>query len=159
MAPFVTDDALRAQVTAANAMRGDAALPDHWDAILPVANRRGYNDVRRVMRGRGMTGAEFDQFGANDTTDGYDWNLRLGVVHAFLEACRSDPEAVAAFREEREALLKELAEADVMLGDEVWAPAPGSARISFGACDTSGDRFTLDEPDDGRFPLGDGTRL
>ncbi len=158
MATFVSDDALRDQVTAANAMR-DVALPDHWDAILPVANQRGYNDVRRVMRGRGMTAAEFVQFGADASTDGYDWNLRFAVVHAFIEAARADPEALAAFRQERTDLVEELKGEDVMLGDDVWAPAPGSARISSGDSDTRGDRFTLDEPDEGQFPLGDGTRL
>ncbi|AWM38138.1 hypothetical protein GobsT_37660 [Gemmata obscuriglobus] len=158
MPTFVSDEQLRAQVTAANAMR-DAALPDHWDALLPTANQRGYNDVRRIMRGRGMTGAEFALFGADATTEGYDWNLRFAVVHAFLEACRSDPEAVAAFRQELADLTEDLAGADVMLGDDVWAPAPGSARISCGDSDTSGDRFRLDDPDDGRFSFGDGTRL
>lgn len=158
MATFVSAAVFREHVTAANAMRAEP-LPGHWDAILPRANVRGYNDVRRVMRGRGMSAAEFVRFGADDTTDGFDWNLRLGVAHAFLEASRSDPEAAAAFRQELADLLKELADTDVLLDGDVWTPAPGSARISSGAVDTSGDRFTLDDPDDGRFPLGDGTRL
>ncbi|AWM35901.1 hypothetical protein GobsT_63670 [Gemmata obscuriglobus] len=158
MPTFVSDEQLRAQVTAANAMR-DAALPDHWDALLPRANQNGYNDVRRIMLGRGMSAAEFAQFGADATTDGFDWNLRFAIAHAFLAACRSDPEAVAVFRQELADLAAELKDADVLLGDDVWAPAPGSARISCGDSDTSGDRFRLDDPEEGRFSFGDGTRL
>jgi hypothetical protein len=146
MATFVTDAALRTQVTAQNAMLAEP-LPGHWDAILPRANVTAYTRLRAAVFDRGMTAAEFAQFGNGETTDGYDWNLRLGVLFAFLAATRADPEQSAAFRDEIKAELEELATAALVIDDEVWAPAPGNARISRGDQSTSVDRFTLDDPD------------
>ncbi len=159
MATFVPDAVLRAQVTAANAMRSDP-LPDHWDAILPRANQRAYLRLKAAAFGRGMTAAEFAAFGNGSATDGYDWNLRLGVLFAFREAARSDEDRGQPYQDEIDKLIETLATADLIVGDELWAPGPGNGRISTGEYDTGSDRFLLDEPDgDGRFSLGGGTRL
>ena len=159
MATFVTDQVLREHVTAANAMRAEP-LPDHWDALLPRANQRAYLRLQAAMKGRGMTAAEFALFGADDTTDGYDWNLRLGVLFAFAEAARSDEDRGQAYREEIKELLEELTTADLLVSGDLWAPGPGNGRISTGDFDTSSDRFTLDDADGtGDFQVNDGTRL
>jgi hypothetical protein len=156
---FVPLPDLRAAVTAANAMRAEP-LPDHWDAILPVANRRAYLKLQAHLAGRGHTPADLAAWGAGSDTQGYDWNLRLGVVLAFVEAARSDEDRGQAYRDEYAALLKELAEESIVIGGDVALPPTSGGRIGSGPQDDAADRFRLGAPDAGRFPgPGDGTRL
>ena len=159
MATFVADADLTTHVTAANAMRAEP-LPDHGEALVPRANVRAHLRLQAACKGRGMTAAEFLQFGAGEESDGYDWNLRLGVLFAFREASRSEEDRGQAFQDEIDTLLEQLKTADLLVGGEIWAPTQANSRIGGGSYDTSDDRFTLDDADDGRFPTcGDGTRL
>ena len=154
---FCTDDELTDAVQAANAMRAEP-LPDHWDRIVPLANRRAYLKLQSVVLGRGFTAADFAAWGASSATQGYDWNLRLGVVYAFLEASKGDDDRGREYRAELKELLEELQEEDLVIGGEYATPESG--RCGFGESDTTSDRFTLNEPDgDGLFDLGDSTTL
>lgn len=154
---FCTDIALEEATRAANAMRNNP-LPDHWEVIVPRANTRAYLALRRVMLGRGYSAARFAAWGSDSTTDGYDWNLRLGVVYAFVEASKGDEDRGAAYREELKELLEELATLDVVISGALASPTDG--RIGSGEFDTSSDRFTLNDPEgDGAFDLGDSTTL
>lgn len=159
MATFVTDAVLRTHVTAANAMRAEP-LPDHWDAIVPRANVRAYNRLRACLLGRGYTAAEFAAWGADGDSDGYDWNLRAGVVCAFVEAAKSDEDRGKAYQDELKALLEELKTETVVIAGEAVYPSGDNGRVGTGDVDTSDDRFQLDEPDgSGDFGLDEGTRL
>lgn len=159
MATFITDAALRTAVTAANAMRAEP-LPDHWDTILPRANLRGYSRLRAVILGRGFTAAQFASWGAASDTDGYDWNLRLSTVCAFIEAARSDEDRGQAYRDELAELLKELMTETVVIDGVAVYPTGTGGRIGYGDILTTGDRFQLGDAEDGAFPTtGDGTVL
>jgi hypothetical protein len=158
VATFVTDAIVREHTTAANAMRAEP-LPDHWDAIIPRANIRAYNRIRACVLGRGYSTTQFAAWGNGTTTDGYDWNLRLAVVCAFIEAAKGDDDRGKAYQDELKALLEELMVENIVVDGAVVAPATG--RVSFGDMDTSEDRFQLDVPDgSGQFGTSEeGTRL
>jgi hypothetical protein len=153
--PFVTDAVLRKAVVSANQHAG-SPLPAHWEDILPTANRRAYNHLESLFLGRGKTSAQFAAWGASSTTHGYDWNLRYGVVYAFLEASKTDPERMRDFREELKELDEEFAKTALVTAGEL---VPGG-RITYGDMDAADDRFLLDEPDGtGDYSTDDGTRL
>lgn len=144
MATFVTDAVLQQHAAAANSLRA-APLPDHWDRILPQANLRAYQKLRAVMIDRGLSPAQFAAWGAGAASDGYDWNLRLGVVYAFLEASKADEDRGAAYRAELLELLEELRDLPIVIdGDAAVIDRP---RVSTGDEDTSRDRFRLSTPD------------
>lgn len=154
---FIADDTLTTATTAANAMRAEA-LPDHWGAIVPTANRRAYYRLRSVVLGRGYSAAQFAAWGSGETSDGADWNKRLGVLYAFLEASKGDDDRGRAYREEIKELLEELKTLALVADDAVLEPASG--RCGFGDQATTSDRFLLNDPDgDGLFDLGDSTTL
>lgn len=141
---FFADSVLTAACVAANTQAADADLPAHWDAIVPVANRRAYATLRRVVLGRGFTPAEFASWGSGEDSDGYDWNLRFGVVYAFLEASKGDEDRGAAYREELKELLEELAGTPVVIDGELVNATGENTQIGYGAYDTSDDTFTPD---------------
>ncbi len=159
MATFITDAVLRDHVTAANAMRAEP-LPDHWDVIVPRANIRGYNRIRAVLLGRGFTALEFASWGVDSASDGYDWNIRVGVVCAFIEAAKSDEDRGKAYQDELAALLKELMTETIVIDGAAVYPTGANGRIGQGDIDTSEDRFLLDTPDgSGQFGTDGGTRF
>lgn len=159
MATFFADSILTAATKAANT-QATVALPAHWDAIVPTANIRGYNKLRSIMLGRGFTAAEFASWGSGTSSDGYDWNKRLGVLYAFLEASKGDEDRGAAYLAELKELFEELETLPIVISDEVVLPTGSNGRIGSGSFDTSDDRFTLDDPDgEGRYSVGDGTQL
>jgi hypothetical protein len=135
-------------------------LPDHWTDIVPRANTRAFLRLKAVVLNRGMTAAELAEFGEDADSDGYDWNLRLGVLFAFRAASRSDEDRGKVFQDEIDALLKELQTAELLVGGELWLPGVDNGRIGFGDETTDTDRFQLGEADSGRFPTaGGGTEL
>jgi hypothetical protein len=159
MATFITDAILRTHVTAANAMRAEP-LPDHWDAIVPRANIRAYNRLQAILLGRGFTAAEFASWGSGSTSHGYDWNIRLGVLFAFVEASKSDEDRGRAYLDELKALLEELMTETVVIDGAAVYPTGAGGRIGQGDLDTSEDRFLLDTPDgSGSFGTDGGTRF
>jgi hypothetical protein len=159
VATFVTDPKLTDAVTAANAMQA-APLPGHWDAIVPRANLRAFNKLQGVILNRGFTPDQFADWGDGEDSPGYDWNVRLGVLYAFLEASKGDQDRGAAYREELKEALEELGEYDVVIGGEYVAPDPANARVGFGDVDDSDDRVRLDSADRGDYPsVHDGTRF
>lgn len=154
---FITDDLLTEATQAANAMRAEP-LPDHWERIIPTANRRAYYKLRGVMLGRGFSAAQFASWGNGETTDGADWNKRLGVVYAFLEASKGDDDRGREYRAELKELFEELKILDIVIDGDIAVPASG--RVGFGDAATSSDRFLLNDPEgDGLFDLGDSTTL
>lgn len=155
--PFVSDDDLTEQVRAANAMRSEP-LPDHWERIIPRANVRAYRKLESVVLGRGFSAAQFAAWGADEGGPGEDWNYRLGVVYAFIEAAKGDDDRGREYRAELKELLEELAAENLVIDGALAEPATG--RAGFGEQDTSSDRFTLNDPDgDGNFDLGSSTTL
>ena len=139
---YITDATLVDAVKAANSHAANP-LPDHWDNIVPRANRYAYGRIRSVLIGRGFSATQVDAWGATD--DGQDWNERIGIVEAFIQASKADPEALAAFRDELKALMEEFATYAIIIDDDQAVPDNG--RITTGTFDTSSDRWTLDDPD------------
>lgn len=155
MATFISDSTLREVLNSAN-QHAASPLPAHWETLIPMANQRAYAKLRAIILGRGFTAAQFASWGSATDSDGVDWNKRLGVLYAMLEAAKTDPDATRIFREELKELLEELATLPLITDGALVA----DNRITTGEFDTSEDRFTLDEPDgSGDFSVGDGTTL
>ena len=55
---YITDNALRSAVAAANGLESAATLPSQWNAIIPSANLFAYNRIRSVLFNRGFTPAQ-----------------------------------------------------------------------------------------------------
>ena len=140
---FCTDAQLVAATTAANTQSAEP-LPDHWDAIVPTANVRAYNRLRASVLGRGFTAAQFASWGSGSTSDGYDWNLRLGVLYAFLEASKGDEDRGRAYREEIKELLEELEALHLIVDGALVVPS-GSNRVGYGDYDTTDDVHGMED--------------
>lgn len=159
MATFISNAALTTETTAANTQSA-VPLAVHWDTIIPMANIRAYNKLRSIVLGRRYTNFQFLSWGTlgDTTTDGYDWNLRLGVLYAFLEASKGDADRGAAYRAELKEIFEELSELPIVIGGALAPPDGG--RIGYGDMDTSHDRVLVDEPDgSGDFTTPGGTVL
>lgn len=159
MATFISDANLTVAAKVANTQYS-VALPAHWASIITMANIRAYNKLRAILLGRRYSSTQFLAWGTLDvtTTDGYDWNMRLGVLYAFLEASKGDSDRGAAYRAELKELLEELAELPIVIGNELAPPSPGG--IGYGDISPSVDRFVLDDPDgSGDFSAPTGTVL
>ncbi len=155
--PYITDSELREAVAGALGLASAADLPVHWTGrIVSSANTRGYNKLREVLIGRGFSAAQVAAW-----EGAANWNERLGVIYAFLEARKSAADIGGNLDGELEAALEELKTVSLVIDDEVVYPTPTNSRIGRGDMTTTGDRFTLSEPDGtGDFePPSDTTRL
>lgn len=137
---YITDDALRDAVAAANTANSAGALPAHWTSIIPSANRFAYNRIRSVLFNRGFTPAQVDAW-----DERADWNEQVGVVVAFWRASKSDEDRGEAFRREYEALMAELVDAAIIIDGEIVNPSGAGTRISYGSYDTSDDIHTIED--------------
>jgi len=156
--PYTTDTDIRDSVAGALGLGTGSSLPTHWTArLITTANNRGYYALRSVMLGRGYSAAQLDAWERAE-----DWNDRLGVLYAFLEARKSGAQIGGNLDQELKDALAELKGDAVVIAGEVVAPAgvaPGV--IGFGDDATAEDRFILGTADgEGTFQLPDGsTRL
>lgn len=156
--PYTTDTDIRDSVAGALGLGAGTSLPTHWTArLITVANNRGYYTLRSVMLARGYSEAQIAAW-----ERATDWNDRLGVLFAFLEARKSGAQIGGNLDQELENALAELKGDAVVVAGVVVEPAgaaPGV--IGFGDDATAIDRFILGTADgDGQFQLPDGsTRL
>lgn len=155
---YTTDTDIRDSVAGALGLGTGSSLPTHWTArLITIANARGYYTLRSVMLGRGYSSAQIDAW-----ERATDWNDRLGVLYAFLEARKSGAQIGGNLDQELKDALAELKGDSVVVGGVVVEPAgvaPGV--IGFGEDVTATDRFLLGDADGtGLFQIPDeATRL
>ncbi len=151
---WITDAELKTAIAGALGVASSAELPAHIGTnLVTVANGKAYKKLRAVLMGRGFTAAQLDDWEART-----EWNTRLGVLYALLEASKRGEAYPTQLMEDYKQALEELKEEQIVVADEIALPVNG--RVGTGDLDTGADRFTLDEPDgSGDFTLGDGTRL
>lgn len=137
---YITDNALRSAVAAANGLESAASLPSQWNAIIPSANLFAYNRIRSVLFNRGFTPAQADAWDERE-----EWNEQVGVCVAFWRAAKSDEDRGEAFRREYEALMAELEKTAIIIGGDIVQPTGSGTRVGFGDYDTASDVHTMED--------------